>query len=187
MLKHTFTHYGQKPLKCEECGKCFKRKTQLLQHNLTHSGLKSFKCEECGKCFLRKTHLLQHNITHSGLKPFKCVARCVNQEQRHISNWDTFLVYQLRLDPPPSPSVSSLNLLRSYLRNSTNEDRLNGLHVHHPEESVTNPCGEMTDLGISGPDMDQFWPDMISPHGEGQVLELSMKPKEINIRLTGRI
>nr|CAD7573449.1 unnamed protein product [Timema californicum] len=100
MLKHTFTHYGQKPLKCDECGKCFKRKTQLLQHNLTHSGLKSFKCEECGKCFLRKTHLLQHNITHSGLKPFKC-----DEEKDYMRH--TFTHSGLK-----RPSVMSVSFLR---------------------------------------------------------------------------
>ncbi|CAG2059949.1 unnamed protein product, partial [Timema podura] len=100
----------------------------------------------------------------------------------------------------PPTSFSSLNLLKSYMRNSTNEDRLNGLHVQyiHPEVSITDPCGKIPDLdqkwnwphlgvpdlGISSPYMNQFWPDMIFPHGEGGVLnELSMKPRKINIRL----
>nr|CAD7196699.1 unnamed protein product [Timema douglasi] len=59
--------------------------------------------------------------------------------------------------------TSSGELLRPYLRNSTNEDRLNGLHAQyiHPEVSVTDPCGKMTYLA-------QFCPDMIFLHGDDE-------------------
>nr|CAD7402482.1 unnamed protein product [Timema cristinae] len=53
-----------------------------------------------------------------------------------------------------------------------------GFMYIHPEVSVTDPCGKMTE-------MDQFWPDMIFLHGEDEVLnELPLEPRKINIRLT---
>nr|CAD7591348.1 unnamed protein product [Timema genevievae] len=65
----------------------------------------------------------------------------------------------------PPNSFSSLKLFKSYMRNSTKEDRLNEVHVHNTQRSVTDPCGKMPDLSIFGPDMDQFSPDIIFPHG----------------------
>nr|CAD7258889.1 unnamed protein product [Timema shepardi] len=57
-----------------------------------------------------------------------------------------------------------------------------GYEFTHSYVGVSN--GFMWKNGKSGPDMDQFWPDMIFPYEEDEVLnELSMKPSEINIRL----
>nr|CAD7439293.1 unnamed protein product [Timema bartmani] len=112
-----------------------------------------------------------------------------------------------RLKPPPRPrypptSFSSLQLLKSYMSNSTSEDRLNGLHVHTSrgvsygpmwKNARSGPELELSQLWKcqicprSGSYLDQFWPDMIFPHGEDEVLnELSMNPRKINIRLNSK-
>nr|CAD7569888.1 unnamed protein product [Timema californicum] len=95
---------------------------------------------------------------------------------------------------PPS-DFSSLKLLRSYMRNSTNDDRLNELHVHTSRGVSYGPMcknarsGSELELARSGnarfaPDLPQFWPDLIFSHGDDEVLnELSMKPRKINIKL----
>nr|CAD7579605.1 unnamed protein product [Timema californicum] len=82
-----------------------------------------------------------------------------------------------------TPPLTTLKLLRPHMRNSTYEDKLIELHTLYiyPEVSVTDPRGEND---RSDPHVDQFWPDMIFPHRECEVLdELPMNPRKINIRL----
>ena len=38
---------GDKPHKCEVCGKCFSRKDKLKTHTRCHTGVKPYKCKSC--------------------------------------------------------------------------------------------------------------------------------------------
>lgn len=63
--EHLGKHAGDKPYKCEMCPKQFNHKTDLRRHLCLHSGEKPYTCDVCGKGFIRKDHMLKHVETHS--------------------------------------------------------------------------------------------------------------------------
>ncbi|XP_059469191.1 uncharacterized protein LOC132192956 [Neocloeon triangulifer] len=62
--EHLNKHAGEKPYKCEICPKQFNHKTDLRRHLCLHTGEKPYTCETCGKGFIRKDHMLKHCATH---------------------------------------------------------------------------------------------------------------------------
>ncbi|XP_015267630.1 PREDICTED: zinc finger protein 436-like [Gekko japonicus] len=61
-----------KSYRCSDCGKNYRRNTDLLRHQRTHTGEKPYLCLECGKSFSRSSILLEHQRIHTGEKPYKC-------------------------------------------------------------------------------------------------------------------
>ncbi|XP_044303945.1 zinc finger protein 768 [Varanus komodoensis] len=61
-----------KSYKCSDCGKNYRRSTDLLRHQRTHTGERPYLCLDCGKSFSRSSILLEHQRIHTGEKPYKC-------------------------------------------------------------------------------------------------------------------
>ncbi|XP_042327606.1 zinc finger protein 768 [Sceloporus undulatus] len=61
-----------KSYKCADCGKIYRRSTDLLRHQRTHTGERPYKCLDCGKSFSRSSILLEHQRIHTGEKPYIC-------------------------------------------------------------------------------------------------------------------
>ncbi|XP_066141619.1 uncharacterized protein [Euwallacea fornicatus] len=62
--RHSSKHAGDKPHKCEKCPKMFNHKTDLRRHICCHTGRKPYACQTCGKGFIRKDHMVKHMDTH---------------------------------------------------------------------------------------------------------------------------
>ncbi|XP_037309683.2 zinc finger protein 1035 [Pungitius pungitius] len=55
---------GSVVLSCRFCGKCFNTPQSLKKHLRSHRGEKPYRCLECGKAFKKRANLIGHKIVH---------------------------------------------------------------------------------------------------------------------------
>ncbi|XP_061564751.1 zinc finger protein 768-like [Cololabis saira] len=66
-----FTADGKK-ITCEECGECFRSKTDLQVHAISHMAKKPPACDKCSQIFNSHADLQLHLKSHKGKQPFAC-------------------------------------------------------------------------------------------------------------------
>ncbi|CAH8568478.1 unnamed protein product [Heterobilharzia americana] len=72
LLLHLRTIHGDQRFQCDECGKTFTQKGNLRIHMQTIHGDQRFQCDECGKTFTQKGYLRIHMQTIHGDQRFQC-------------------------------------------------------------------------------------------------------------------
>ncbi|OCT58350.1 hypothetical protein XELAEV_18002289mg [Xenopus laevis] len=92
-------HACKKLFPCSDCGKCFKKRSELTVHQRTHTGEKPFCCSQCDKSFIKRWDLKRHHRTHTGEKPFPC-SQC---DKSFIKRWDLKRHYRTHTGEKPFP------------------------------------------------------------------------------------
>ncbi|XP_062300139.1 zinc finger protein 345-like isoform X2 [Scomber scombrus] len=74
LKNHRYVHSSERPFKCTQCKKTYKRPKDLHRHVLIHSssGVPAFACTLCEKKFMSHSTLAKHKRRHNGEKQFVC-------------------------------------------------------------------------------------------------------------------
>lgn len=59
-------------VQCRECGRSFKKSSDLKRHYKAHNSDCPFECKECGQRFRVQSNLKQHRLKHTNEWPYEC-------------------------------------------------------------------------------------------------------------------
>ncbi|XP_023803541.1 endothelial zinc finger protein induced by tumor necrosis factor alpha-like [Cyanistes caeruleus] len=62
--RHQRIHTDERPFRCPDCRKGFKRNSALITHRRIHTGERPYGCPQCGKSFSDRSNLARHQRRH---------------------------------------------------------------------------------------------------------------------------
>lgn len=71
LTQHLARHAGEKPCKCEVCGRSFTR-SYFSEHMRSHSVVRGFPCQQCDKRFNSSQRLKRHMVCHETERRYQC-------------------------------------------------------------------------------------------------------------------
>lgn len=97
---HKRTHTGEKPLKCEHCGRAFSESSNLSKHRRIHEVKGRFACAYpgCNKDFHRQDQLRRHMKVHPLATEWKLEEDVDTKDQVLVSEADISAKVKARLD-----------------------------------------------------------------------------------------
>ncbi|XP_023222268.1 gastrula zinc finger protein XlCGF49.1-like [Centruroides sculpturatus] len=142
-------------LTCEECGKNFVSKKNLLSHKKTHSNERPHKCVDCGQTFSLRNTLVCHRRVHTKERPYTCTLCFKSFTQ--ASTLKAHVIYKHTKSFPyscdkcgrgfisPGQKVDHYSQLRDNTP-ETQEDMFKEGHSNHQEERLFHP-GQINQIG----------------------------------------
>ncbi|XP_056406837.1 zinc finger protein ZFP2-like [Hyla sarda] len=73
LVIHSESHTEEKPYVCSVSEKPYITQSHLQLHEKSHTEEKTYLCLECGKCFVDRSSLVMHEIIHADEKPYSCL------------------------------------------------------------------------------------------------------------------